>query len=327
MTVERPNERPWVDHALSHLAAGEAVALISVLEVKGSTPREAGTRMVVTANEAFGTIGGGNLEFRSLEQAHRCLEHPPGTWRIQDYPLGPLMNQCCGGHVRVMIERLDVGDTDWLRALQNGDEVTLITDLTEARPVRTLSTQSLPALASTKTPPAAGDRLIETFTRATDPLMIFGAGHVGQALMHVLKGLPYSKGWYDNREEYRALLGVELMDEDGLIEKARTATGQVLIMTHDHALDYRLLVAALSSEASFIGMIGSATKRARFLSRLGGDGLADSQRARLTCPIGVPGIAGKAPEIIAVSVAAQLLLNRSAAAQIEKPVTLVSCAC
>jgi xanthine dehydrogenase accessory factor len=125
---------------------------------------------------------------------------------------------------------------------------------------------------------------------------MFGAGHVGRAIARLLPGLPFDLDWRDSRDGHAP---------DAMEEAAREATGLVLILTHDHALDYRLTAAALSGPARFIGLIGSATKRARFLSRLANDGL---DAARLTCPIGIAGISGKAPEVIAISVVAQLLL-------------------
>jgi xanthine dehydrogenase accessory factor len=140
--------------------------------------------------------------------------------------------------------------------------------------------------------------------------MIFGAGHVGSAIAAKLPGLPFDLAWFDSRAEFD-MPGLVIASEDALVACAATppAGSAVLILTHDHALDYRLTAAALAGPAGFVGLIGSRTKRSRFLSRLAGDGIDAS---RLTSPIGLPGILGKEPATIAIAVLAQLLALRDA---------------
>uniref|UniRef100_UPI001C2D6BC0 XdhC family protein n=1 Tax=Sphingomonas bacterium TaxID=1895847 RepID=UPI001C2D6BC0 len=144
------------------------------------------------------------------------------------------------------------------------------------------------------------------------PLMLFGAGHVGRAIAALVPGLPLSLAWFDSRAEADAP-GVVVQDETTLVACAGEAKedAAVLILTHDHGLDYRLTAAALRSAAGFVGLIGSATKRARFVARLAADGV---DPARLTCPIGVAGIHGKEPGVIAIAAMAQLLALDQAAA-------------
>ncbi len=296
----------WAGHARRVLDQGQACALISLLAVEGSAPREAGTRMVVTTDACLGTIGGGHLEFLAVKQARAALDHPPGAWRIQDYPLGPLLGQCCGGRVRVMVERLDPVYSGWLREAEIRPAFALETRLYDDHVERHLVAET-PATLTAKGPqPAAGDRLVEAVGVPVTQLTLFGAGHVGQAIARLMPGLPFELRWYDERPEFSPQTVPQ-----NLADIAQNASGLVLIMTHDHALDYRLTAAALSGEASFIGLIGSATKRVRFLNRLRKDGFGEDTLQRLTCPIGITGIAGKAPEIIAVSVVAQLLLRRA----------------
>ena len=141
---------------------------------------------------------------------------------------------------------------------------------------------------------------------------MFGAGHVGRAIAARADGLPLHLAWYDSRPEAAETPGVVLADEDAMVACAAAAPDDaaVVILTHDHGLDYRLTAAALGSRARFVGLIGSQTKRARFLSRLAADGV---DAARLTCPIGLPGISGKEPEVIAIATLAQLLMLRSPA--------------
>jgi xanthine dehydrogenase accessory factor len=289
----------WASRALEAIARGEPAALVSVLAIEGSAPREAGARMLVTAEESVGSIGGGNLEFQAIAQARKALAREPGDWRIQDYPLGPFLQQCCGGRVRLLIERLDEGQADWIAAVGAPGRHRLETQLQPRHLSRRLVEETDRAPVAARGPaPQIGDTLLEVVGTPATPLLLFGAGHVGRAVARILEGLPFALDWHDDREG---------SDRAQMAALARSSEGAVLILTHDHALDYDLTMAALSGPAAFIGLIGSATKRARFLRRLAGDGFDEATLARLVCPIGLPGIEGKAPEVIAVAVAAQLL--------------------
>ncbi|MES2338027.1 MAG: xanthine dehydrogenase accessory protein XdhC [Pseudomonadota bacterium] len=293
----------WAAQARSALARGPT-ALVTILATEGSAPRGPGTRMIVTRHGQSGTIGGGALEYRAVEQGRALLDQPVGAWRIQDYPLGPLLGQCCGGRVRLLVEHLDATRADWMDA--PGRHVARLTDdgLT-----RTRSDARPPPLSARGDKPASGSVFREPDDAERLSVQLFGAGHVGQAIARIAEDLPLHLGWFDARADYAGLPGVTAAPEDELVACAAAAQAgsAVLIVTHDHALDYRLTAAALHSEAGFVGLIGSATKRARFLSRLTDDGFDDVTRARLTCPIGVPGIGGKEPAVIAVATIAQLL--------------------
>ena len=293
----------WARAAQRALASGEPVAMVSILATWGSAPRGAGTRMLVTRGGCTGTIGGGNLEYRSIAQAERILDHPPGTWRVQDYPLGPLLGQCCGGRVRLLVERLDACASDWLADVQTEAGPALVSRFEPAGIVRTIAPGPMDATGGSAAP-RAGDSIVEPIAQDRLPLALFGAGHVGRAVARVIDGLPIALDWFDSRPGMSP--GVTSMAPEALEDAARDARGAVLVMTHDHALDYRLVRAALAGEARFVGLIGSATKSARFRARLAREGAAGSDR--LVCPIGIEGITGKDPATIAVAVAAQLLL-------------------
>jgi xanthine dehydrogenase accessory factor len=299
-----------------------------VIAAEGSTPRDAGARMLVTARGQSGTIGGGNLEHLAAGQARGLLAQTARTFALQDYPLGPLLQQCCGGHVRLLLERLDGASAGWLEAVEaayarrrpfgvaalfKGDHLERVLLRQEDQWPGSLGAAVLTdptgrPLAGKRPRPADGDQLIETIDPARPTLLLFGAGHVGLAIARAFAPLPFTLDHRDSREEAGGP-GVAVNDEAALIAAARAAgpDDYVLVLTHNHDLDYRLTRAALAARPRYLGLIGSATKRARFERRLRDDGLTEADLARLTCPIGIPGLKSKAPEIIAVAVAADLL--------------------
>jgi xanthine dehydrogenase accessory factor len=306
----------WTLHAREALQQGPA-ALVTILATEGSAPRGPGARMVVTETGLQGTIGGGALEHQAMAQARAILAHPPGSWRVQDYPLGPLLGQCCGGRVRLIVERLEsVPDDEGPFEVTLSDRVERRLFPGEGRGPATDSDLD-PGLRrgtiGARGPlPISGARFVEPAETDMLAVFMFGAGHVGRAIAARAPGLPLHFAWHDSRPEAAETAGVVLADEAAMVACAAGAPegAAVVILTHDHALDYRLTAAALGSRARFVGLIGSRTKRARFLSRLAADGV---DAARLTCPIGLPGIRGKEPDVIAIATLAQLLTLRSGA--------------
>jgi xanthine dehydrogenase accessory factor len=315
----------WTSQAREAMSQGPA-ALVTILATEGSAPRGPGARMVVTETGLAGSIGGGRLEHQAMAQARAMLGLDPGSWRVQDYPLGPLLGQCCGGRVRLLVEHLE--------SVPEGEgpfEVTLY-DRVERRLLPGEGRGPAPLFAGegrgqvtdsdlgpgprrgtigARGPlPVAGARFLEPVESDSLPVYLFGAGHVGRAIAARATGLPLHIAWYDGRAEMAETPGVVHADEAGMVASAAEAPvgAAVLIMTHDHDLDYRLTAAALGGRARFVGLIGSKTKRGRFLSRLEADGI-DAER--LTCPIGLPGISGREPETIAIAVLAQLLMLRN----------------
>jgi xanthine dehydrogenase accessory factor len=288
----------WIRQARDALRQGPA-ALVTILATEGSAPRRPGARMVVTPTGLAGTIGGGALEHQAAAQARAILSLAPGSWRIQDYPLGPMLGQCCGGRVRLLVEHLADPPE------QDGPFEILLSD----RVLRTpLARGVAPPAPGARGPlPAAGAHFLERVETDCLQVCLFGAGHVGRAIAARAAGLPFHLAWYDSRPEMAETPGVALADEGDMVRHAADAPegSAVVILTHDHGLDYRLVAAALGGAARFVGLIGSATKRARFLSRLAAEGV---DGARLTCPIGLPGISGREPEVIAIATLAQLLM-------------------
>jgi len=288
-----------------------SAALITVHDVKGSAPREAGAHMVVRPDGAFhGTIGGGQLEFRMLDIAREMLGAGRGPARIVDQALGPDLGQCCGGRVKILIETFDERDREDLGPLveaeAGGGLFEVECRMEEGRVRREFSS-------------AVGDDRWtgwrETHGEARTPVLIFGAGHVGRALVLSLAPLPFAVRWLDDRDDaFPAHLpanakAVRMWDPEAEVAEAKPGS-LMLIMTHDHPLDMAITAAALKRDFPYVGLIGSATKRARFEKRFRELGLAEEKIRSLVCPIGLPGIADKDPAVIAASVTVQLLQVR-----------------
>jgi len=309
----------WIGQALSAVRRGETLAMASVVGAQGSTPREIGARMLVWPDRFTGTIGGGSLERQALDQARKLLAQDARRHALQDYPLGPLLGQCCGGRVRLLVERIDGDSLGWLadaaRACARGAPFRLQADIQGGDLERSVQPPSGddPADNSPRAPIPEVRRLSELMRPARPKLVIFGAGHVGQAVARAFAPLPFDLEWLASREDLRPEAGgtqATILSEDELeacIEAAPAAT-LFAIFTHSHDLDYRLTKAVLArGDFAYLGLIGSRTKRARFDSRLRKDGFGDAELSRLTCPIGIPSLKSKAPAVIAVALAAELL--------------------
>jgi len=253
----------------------DSAVLVHVLQSKGSVPREPGTWMAVFEHQLVGTIGGGQFEHQAIGLAKEALRNPslalPQNQRVA---LGPSLGQCCGGALALGYERVSRQDAPRLQA---------------------------------------------QLALKTHPLALFGGGHVGQALVKILSDLPFHLHWIDSRDEVFPLDTPShvVCEHSSPVQAAvadLTPGSAVLIMSFSHAEDLDVVSACLKrqrerSDLPFIGLIGSATKWATFQHRLEDKGFGPSDFARITCPIGLPGINGKSPTEIAVAVAAQLLLK------------------
>jgi xanthine dehydrogenase accessory factor len=280
-------------------------ALVTIRDARGSTPREAGARMAVRPDSAFtGTIGGGRLEWEALALARRALESGRGRALVHDAVLGPDLGQCCGGRVTLLVETFDGSDLPDLARLAAADGALACSLDADGRVRRTAGS-----------PPDAQGWAEPAEDRATQ-VALFGAGHVGRALVLALAPLPFSVTWFDSRAEafpaHIPANATSILALDPVADLAAIPPGAfVVVTTHDHALDLALTAAALSrDDLPFVGLIGSATKRARFEKRFREIGLTDSRIAALSCPIGLPAIPGKHPATIAAGIAAQLLVVR-----------------
>ena len=258
--------------------------VVEIVEARGSAPRGAGTRMLVSAVRAIGTIGGGHLEFKALATAKAMLAARDTQPHRDRYPLGPALGQCCGGVVELEFALLD--DSALLRWPDS--------------------------------PPLLH-------------LQMHGGGHVGHAIATLLTTLDVRVDWIDERDDAFApttTLGTPWPDSvrrrvaDGAEGEVAAAPAGAffLVLTHDHALDFRIVEAALKrDDAGFVGLIGSKSKRERFRHRLARRGMSEEQVARMQCPVGLPGITGKQPEVIALAVVAQLMQEAATRAPALSP--------
>ena len=328
----------------------EPAVLVTVAIVEGSGPREPGAKMLVTADSQIDTIGGGHLEMCAVEVARGMLDGAQAA-RLERYALGPTLGQCCGGVVYLAFELVDAGlravleglrarrgEDSWRLSAIDGQSVALLLDsdgMTVAG-----EGDGAPALDRKR-----GTHVIKDVTGRrwlADPclaprahLLLFGAGHVGAAIVRMLGQLPCTVTWIDEREDMfpetiPANVTVEATDTPEALVASAPADASYLVMTHSHALDQRVSEAILArADVGWFGLIGSKTKRVQFERRMAARGLPKERIDAMVCPIGLAGITNKLPAAIAASVCAQLLMvweaQQSTALDEPAPMRLASC--
>ncbi|HEY8049392.1 MAG TPA: xanthine dehydrogenase accessory protein XdhC [Ramlibacter sp.] len=250
----------------------EPAVLVTVSRTQGSAPRDCGAWMLVFPRDVDGTIGGGHVELEAIAFAREMLASDERETHSREYKLGPSLGQCCGGTMQLRLERVDAQD------------------------IAALDARLAPSLA---------------------PLALFGGGHVGRALIHALAPLPFAITWIDSRDE----IFPDAVPHDVRCEHSDpvqaavpqlASQSRVLVMSFSHAEDLDIVAACLKrirerNDLPYVGLIGSRTKWATFRHRLEQRGFTAAELERITCPIGVPGVAGKQPEVIAASTVAQIL--------------------
>lgn len=252
----------WISALAELQTRGEACVLVTIIEEKGSTPRNAGSKMVVSASGLYDTIGGGHLEFKAMHIAREMLASGRQDTHLERFSLGASLGQCCGG---------------------------------------------------------ATVLLFEPMGQPQAQIAVFGAGHVGRALVPLLASLPVRVRWIDSREqEFPALIpaGVSrIVSEEPVDEVDNLPAGSYcIVMTHNHQLDLELTAAILKrNDFTWFGLIGSKTKRAKFEHRLRDRGFEPAVVQRMRCPMGIGEVKGKLPIEIAVSIAGEVIATYNAA--------------
>jgi xanthine dehydrogenase accessory factor len=293
--------------------ASEDAVLVTVEATQGSVPREAGTWMAVFANGLIGTIGGGHVEFEAIAESRALLNardssNPSFPRRREStadayekrYVLGPSLGQCCGGVMTLRYQKASYLGNKNAGHSQN-------------EPLKDYLKELFSPILQLKA------------TSSLQNVALFGGGHVGKAIVNILSTLPMQVMWIDSRDEiFPTELPQNVICEHSDPVQAAVndlaAGSHVLIMSFSHAEDLDITAACLlrqrdKNDLPFIGLIGSKTKWATFRHRLEDRGFSEAELAHVTSPIGVDGIKGKEPEVIAVGVAAQLLKLRSSQPQ------------
>ena len=246
----------WFEIVAQMSEKSKGYVIVTVLEVRGSSPREEGAKMIVTEDQSYLSIGGGNLEYQAIALSRELILEAGLVSKIEDFPLGPKVGQCCGGKVRL---------------------------------------------------------LFESFPAETIRISIFGAGHVGKALIGIVSQLPYRIRWIDSREhEFPKAIpsNVEkvVSGRPHLDIRSSSMADYFVVMSHSHKIDFEIVQAVLKmGNYRYLGLIGSESKKKRFESRLIKRGVPDDQISRLSCPMGIGQITGKSPIEVAVSVASELI--------------------
>jgi xanthine dehydrogenase accessory factor len=336
----------WIRALTVQAASGRKAVLVTIVAARGSVPRAPGTRMVVTMEDISGTIGGGHLEHKAIGIA-RGLLVDGSALALHRFPLGASLGQCCGGVAQLLFE--PVGESaEWLdaadRLRSEGIECALVAptrgDASAPRRIVTATAtigslgsgrldDEATALARTMLVERAEPTLV---TLGTDPglevfvdlvrkpdfaVVLFGAGHVGRAVVRALAGIDCRVTWVDTRDD--AFPATKPANVDCLTTDTPEAEVAVapagayfLVMTHSHPQDEALAERILArDDVAYFGLIGSLPKRHQFERRLEARGISRARLATMTCPIGIAGITGKEPAVIAIAVAAQLLQVRS----------------
>jgi xanthine dehydrogenase accessory factor len=357
----------WVQQLARCIAGAERAVLVTVAHAAGSTPRDAGTAMIVTATGSSGTIGGGHLEFEAMRIARDALGNNllPLPWVVR-FPLAARLGQCCGGVATLAFSAVDARASAWIDKTQacmraelpfavvwriggtaDRDAVRMLVTLDDATgtlgaPV--LDTRAVALARERLQQGSAGAGIVDVADMETAllchvvlpesfPILVFGNGHVGRALVQVLSALPARIRWIDSRDDefpHAVPANVEIVATDAPDDELRHAPkgAYIVVMTHSHALDYDLVEAALRRDDwRYVGLIGSRSKRNQFEKRLAARGVTAAQLARVVCPIGAsnaPGLSSKEPGVIAVAVAAELLAVRAKSSSGHVPFRLSS---
>jgi xanthine dehydrogenase accessory factor len=316
----------WLDALAATLCREGQAILVVVAGTKGSTPRESGAAMVVSASACVGSIGGGHLEFEATRIARAALldASAAGTWLVR-FPLAARLGQCCGGVATLAFSRLDAQACAWLgpaiACARAGAALAIVSRVAAdaasaahlvvtADDVRgTLGSVGLDSaaigVARTRLASANDGATLVRFegsdespllvhVERPDPfaVLLFGNGHVGRALVDVLAVVPAQVTWIDSRaEDFPARVpdNVNVVATDAPEDGLDEAPrgAFVVITTHSHALDFALIEAALARDDwRYLGLIGSKSKRAQFERRLAARGVTPDAWARIRCPIG-----------------------------------------
>lgn len=303
------------DRVLDALDRHGRAVMVTLAATRGSVPREAGARMIVNPDGTFtGTIGGGTLEWKAIALAQAAIANPAAPKAAaRGFALGPELGQCCGGNVDVIIELLDRSDRESFAEFARREAAGRLTTRGRVSAEHGVVREIVGDTLEPGTATFVGDMLTEGFGDARRPLYLFGAGHVGRALIFALAPLPFAVTWLDSRPDaFPAFTPgnttARAFSDPAAELAAAPECAFILVMTHSHQLDLAIVSAALAAgRFPYVGLIGSKSKRARFSRLLASAGIAPERIAALVCPIGIAGVHSKAPAVIAAATVAEML--------------------
>lgn len=332
----------WIHELKEKVQTDGPVVRVSVIEAKGSTPREVGAAMIVSHAKLAGTIGGGALEFDAIATARTMLgRNNDNKWHrvVQAYPLGPSLGQCCGGFTKLMFEVFTPstfssltgpsvdGPVLVLRPMISGIPFTIIQDrhlrhddwpLAINRAIQnTMSGAQAPEPQLFVGVDGETRWYLEPVKPTHKKLFLYGAGHVGRAVVRAMEGLPFDIIWVDtNTDRFPTPMPPNATSvpatDPAIIARHAPIDAFHVVMTYSHALDLSICQTVLArGQFQYLGVIGSNTKRERFTRRLRSVNISDSMISRMICPIGLGDLDRKEPAVIAISVAADLLQRLS----------------
>ncbi|MCR9260688.1 MAG: xanthine dehydrogenase accessory protein XdhC [Pseudomonadaceae bacterium] len=306
------------------LAPEQQAVMVTVARVRGSAPREVGARMWVTDSTTTGTVGGGELEYQCQAISRRILtDKSAESASLRNFPLGSNCGQCCGGVVDILFEKFSTIPATWqlhaTETLAKGDSGFLTTQLSASDDKLSTGHKEF----TTLDPGTCKNALVESIQPAVAAIAVFGAGHVGTALVNILSHTQYDVVCIDNRPEQLPLEATSNIQpvyqkQPATYVSSLAANTASVVMTHSHALDFDICAAMLKrDDLSFCGLIGSQSKRKRFDRLFRQAGLTDEQISRLICPVGDTDLTSKRPGEIAITIAAQILRHLEAVSQTQ----------
>ena len=294
------------------VAEHEEIIRVLIVATQGSTPRDTGTRMLVWTKGQKGTIGGGALEYKILDICRQRLAGGNQNPLVISQPLGPGLGQCCGGHVKFVLEYFSIDEVNSIKAKTTDQTI-------YGRPIeRDIDSKMVKNFPSVENLPVFKDGwLLELLVTCKEQLWVFGSGHVGAAIVNLVSKLPSIEiTWIDFQEDRFPTdippdVNKIIAADPEQLTKYAPPGGLFLVLTHSHDLDLKIMEGLLRKDFSYLGLIGSRTKWSRFKQRLLSLGLSEEVLNQVKCPIGNSAL-GKHPWQIAVGVSAELLehLNR-----------------
>jgi len=315
--------RSIIEDILEGVDRWESIVRVVITHTLGSAPRKAGSSMIVSTDDFSGTIGGGRLEYLALQKARDFLSIPGSdqhSWpRMSDnFVLGTELRQCCGGVVWLLFERFDLCHITTLRELQKDLKPEFL--LTRNMDDHTPPVIEIPPCQGNMGEPSmqkdegtGATRFLEPALSRKSQLFIYGAGHVGRALVHVLENTPFDITWVDIHQDRfpkdtKKDINTVIAAKPAKLAIEAPLGAYHVVMTHSHEIDLEICRTLLTSGSpAYLGLIASKTKRTKFINRFRNEGIREEAFSVFHCPIGLHTWSSSEPSVIAISIGAELI--------------------